>query len=316
MTEKIEKSTGDTTNFVYDIENKLVEVRRPGMLAKYTYDALGRRMSKEVNGEVKQFRYDRKNLIIEMDANNSLTANYTFGKWIDNPLMMQRNGNGYYYIKDGLGSVMTLTDSLGNAKHEYKYGVFGKIVEESGDSIESPFTFTSRELDKETGIYYYRARYYDAGAGRFLSEDEICFILHNCNLYKYVHNAPIEYRDPEGNISQFAIGAAAVGIIIYIGITKWEKYSEKATEYREKNAICWNDILGQNPDAAAESFKEKEQAAQSALAQGGNAALSTPGVSPSAVPPSSALDAITEALRELTFKIMEKKESPSSCGVK
>jgi YD repeat-containing protein len=47
MTTKISKNTGDTTTFVWDIENKLVEVRKPGMIAKYTYDALGRRMSKD-----------------------------------------------------------------------------------------------------------------------------------------------------------------------------------------------------------------------------------------------------------------------------
>ncbi len=58
MTEKIGKAAGDTTRFVWGIENTLVEVRKPGMQVRYDYDALGRRMSKEVNGEVTQFRYD------------------------------------------------------------------------------------------------------------------------------------------------------------------------------------------------------------------------------------------------------------------
>jgi RHS repeat-associated protein len=198
MTEKIDKTTGDTTHFVYDIENKLVEVRKPGMLAKYTYDALGRRMSKEVNGEVKQFRYDEEDLILEMDANNSVTANYTFGPGIDNPLKMNRNGNNYYYVKDGLGSVTALTDSTGNVKHEYKYGVFGKVVEESGDTIENPFTYTSRELDKETGNYYYRARYYDPEIGIFISEDPIQLAAGDVNYYRYLWNNPLNWKDPFG----------------------------------------------------------------------------------------------------------------------
>jgi RHS repeat-associated protein len=198
MTEKIEKNTGDTTHFVYDIENKLVEVRKPGMLAKYTYDALGRRMSKEVNGEAKQFRYDGYDLILEMNANNSINAIYTFGPEIDNPLTMNRSGVNYYYVKDGLGSVTALTDSLGNVKHEYKYGVFGKIVEESGDTIESPFTYTSRELDKETGIYFYRARYYNSQDGRFIQEDSSGIYEGEKNLYPYVSSNPLNWIDPLG----------------------------------------------------------------------------------------------------------------------
>jgi YD repeat-containing protein len=96
MTEKIDKATGDTTHFVYDIENKLIEVRKPGMLAKYSYDALGRRMSKEVNGEVKQFRYDGGNLVLEMNGKDSITANYTYAPEIDNPLQVHQVSKSYY----------------------------------------------------------------------------------------------------------------------------------------------------------------------------------------------------------------------------
>jgi YD repeat-containing protein len=72
MTLKVHKVSGDSAHFAWDIENKLVEVRKPGMIARYAYDALGRRMSKEVNGEVTQFRYDGDDLILEMDGNDSI----------------------------------------------------------------------------------------------------------------------------------------------------------------------------------------------------------------------------------------------------
>ena len=173
MTARVNKLTGDSTIYTWDIENKLVEVRKPDMLARYTYDAFGRRMSKEVNGVKTQFRYDGQNLILEMDAQDSVTANYTFGPGVDNPLMMQRNDKNYYYVKDGLGSVAALTDSMANVVHEYKYSVFGEIIEETGDGIENPFTYTSREYDKETGNYYYRMRYYESRIGRFISEDPL-----------------------------------------------------------------------------------------------------------------------------------------------
>jgi RHS repeat-associated protein len=198
MTEKVSKSTGDTTYFVWDIENKLIEVRKPGTIARYSYDALGRRMSKEVNGVTTQFRYDGQDLILGMTESDSIIANYTFGPGIDDPLMMNRAAKNYYYTKDALGSVMALTDSTGSIVHEYKYSVFGEIVSDSGDTIENPFTYTSRELDWETGLMYYRARYYDPGMGRFLSEERAEYFNVNSTLYSYVKNSPIYFTDPSG----------------------------------------------------------------------------------------------------------------------
>jgi RHS repeat-associated protein len=200
MTEKISKATIDTIHFVWDIENKLTEVRKPGLLVKYEYDAIGRRVSKEVNGVVTQFRYDGEDMILEMDSKDSLIANYTFGPGIDDPLMMHRDSNNYYYVKDGLGSVTALTDSTGNSVKEYKYGVFGIITDESGDStLWNPFTYTSREWEKEIGIYFYRARYYDPEMGRFLSEDPIGFDGGDVNIFRYCLNSPTNHVDASGN---------------------------------------------------------------------------------------------------------------------
>jgi RHS repeat-associated protein len=217
MTTKISKQTHDTTTFMWDIENKLVEVRKPGMIVRHTYDALGRRMSKTVNGETKKFGYDGNDLILEMNGQDSILANYTHGPGVDDPLMMNRAGKNYYYTKDGLGSVTALTDSTGSVVHEYKYSVFGKIVEETGDSVENPFTYTSREMDGETGLMYYRARYYCPQTGRFLSEDPIGFTSRDMNFYRYCFNSPIKFLDPLG---LFEIYGYAEGDLV--GITGGE----------------------------------------------------------------------------------------------
>jgi RHS repeat-associated protein len=58
--------------------------------------------------------------------------------------------------------------------------------------------FTGREWDPETGLYYYRARYYDPGAGRFSGSDPRGMV-DGTNLYRYVHNNPVVFVDPYGN---------------------------------------------------------------------------------------------------------------------
>lgn len=147
-----------------------------------------------------------------MNETDSITANYTFGPGIDNPLLMHRNSKNYYYVKDGLGSVMGLTDSTGSVVKEYQYSVFGKIVKETGMGILNPFAYTGREYDSETGNYYYRARYYDAGIGRFLSEDPIGFAGGDNNFYRYLWNDPVNWIDPSGE------NAAVIGAVVSIGI--------------------------------------------------------------------------------------------------
>jgi len=197
MTAKINNNTSDTAVYIYDIENKLVQVQKPGMTAQYAYDALGRRMSKTVNGVVTKFRYDGDDLILEMNGKDSVVADYIFGAEIDNPLQMSRGGQNYYYHADGLGSIRALTDDGGNVVQSYNYSVFGKIVDQTG-TLENSFTYTGREYDKETGNYYYRARYYDPQNGRFLQEDPIRYNAGDMNLYRYVQNSPINFSDPLG----------------------------------------------------------------------------------------------------------------------
>jgi RHS repeat-associated protein len=57
--------------------------------------------------------------------------------------------------------------------------------------------FTGREWDPETGLYYYRARYYDPKVGRFISEDPIGF-EGSLHFFMYVEDIPTNGRDPYG----------------------------------------------------------------------------------------------------------------------
>lgn len=60
------------------------------------------------------------------------------------------------------------------------------------------YRYTGREYDDFTGLYYYRARYYDANLGRFISEDPIGFNGGDVNLFGYVRNRPLKYKDSLG----------------------------------------------------------------------------------------------------------------------
>jgi RHS repeat-associated protein len=188
---------GRSTDFTYDFENRLIEVNYLGMVAQYKYDPFGRRIQKNVNGDITTYVYDGPNIVSEYDGNGNVTNAYIHNLAVDDPLSLDQGGKTSYYLKDGLGSVTELTNSSGSVEVSYKYEAFGAIYSQTGTLVQ-PFTFTGREYDSESGLYYYRARYYDPRAGRFLTKDPIGFAAGDVNRYRYVGNNPINFADPWG----------------------------------------------------------------------------------------------------------------------
>jgi len=86
--------------------------------------------------------------------------------------------------------------SESRTRTKYAYDSFGKLTASTG-TLTNPFQYTGREFDQETGIYEYRARYYDPSAGRFVSEDPINF-WSGVNFYAYVGNSSVNLIDPSG----------------------------------------------------------------------------------------------------------------------
>jgi len=147
-------------------------------------------------------------------------ARYTHGPGIDEPIAVTKGASAFFYHQDGLGSVTDLTDSAGATAKSYSYDAYGNILDSPG-TVEQPYTYTGRELDSETGLYYYRARYYDAGTGRFLQKDPIG-LRGGLNLYRYVRNNPSNYVDPTGRVLGLAVFIPALvesGIQAGIAIT-------------------------------------------------------------------------------------------------
>ncbi|HAV42503.1 TPA: hypothetical protein DCX15_00600 [bacterium] len=209
MISKTSKTTGETTTYGYDAENQLTLISSLSSLITYRYDGLGRRIEKNVNGVITRYIYGNEGIIFEYDGSNRLLATYLHGPGIDEPLMMERDIRDYYYIPDALGSIRALVDGSGHTRQMYEYDAFGeiKIFDQEGipipmyKAIKNPYTFTGREYDPESGLYYYRARYYDPRLGRFLQEDVFkgsLILPISQNLYLYVEDAPINFIDPFG----------------------------------------------------------------------------------------------------------------------
>jgi RHS repeat-associated protein len=196
LTRKTSKGSGATTLYSYDAEDQLVRIDFPdGTYAAYRYDGMGRRVEKDANGVLTRYIYDRTNVLWELDGGNSVVAAYTHGPGIDDLIAMTRGGQRYAYHRDGLGSIVALSDGSGTVAGDYTYDSFGRMIASSG--VLNPYTFTRREYDAESDLYYFRARYYDPQIGRFLQEDPIRDV-NGENLYSYADNNPVNLVDPLG----------------------------------------------------------------------------------------------------------------------
>jgi RHS repeat-associated protein len=202
----IGKADGTTTwTYGYDFENRLISVTKvqgsSTSIINFKYDPFGRRIEKSVNDgstvTTTGYIYDGENVLYEYDRNNAVATRYVHNLGTDNHLAMEKNGKLYVYYKDTLGSVIAITDYWGNIVQTYDYDSFGNIVSIKDPTFEQPYTYTGREWDKETGLYYYRARYYDPMEGRFIQKDPSGFDG-GINLYVYVGNSPLNRTDPTG----------------------------------------------------------------------------------------------------------------------
>lgn len=189
--------TSDGVNtYAYDAENHLVEATTPSRTASYVYDPFGRRSVKDVDGQTTAYLYDGNEVIMECDGSGQILRRYVNGLGIDEPICMTTAaGSRYYYHFDGLGSVVALTGVLGDIVEIYGYDPYG--FTDSPSVVGNPYLYTGRQYDSETGLYYYRARYYDPALARFLQVDPIGY-LGGMNLYAYCGNTPVNLDDPSG----------------------------------------------------------------------------------------------------------------------
>ncbi len=133
----------------------------------FKYDPFGRRVYKSSSSGTSVYAYDGDNLVEETNSSSAVIARYTQTQNVDEPLAMLRSSTTSYYQADGLNTITSLSNGAGSLAQTYGYDSFGKQTSSTG-SLINPFQYTAREFDPETSLFYYRARYYDQNAGRFL----------------------------------------------------------------------------------------------------------------------------------------------------
>jgi len=181
----------------YDVENRLIKATNSAGTSTYLYDPLGHRKRSTVGTQVTSFFEDGAGEIAEFTGTISGIVDYVRGP--GNELVagitfpaVTPPGDITYYHNNPLGSPVAVThaDAVTNT---YTYGPFGETPTLAGPA----FRFTGQRLDAETGLYYFRARHFSPGLGRFLQTDPIGY-AGGTNLYAYVGNDPVNRFDPTG----------------------------------------------------------------------------------------------------------------------
>ena len=105
----------------------------------------------------------------------------------------------FFYHPDHLGSTSYVTDADGNIAQHVEYIPYGEVfVEERNSQFSTNFLFNAKELDNETGLYYYGARYLDPTGAMWLSVDPMWEKYAGMNPYNYCAGNPVKLVDPDG----------------------------------------------------------------------------------------------------------------------
>jgi RHS repeat-associated protein len=187
----------------------MFKLSRPNTLGNtitYRYDVYDRRITKAIDSDgagsasvlSERMVYDGSNIALTFDGNGNQTHRYLYGPGIDQILADETLTSVNWALADNQSTVRDVIDSQGQVLNHLIYDSYGQVTSETNPNFDFRYGYTGRERDKETGLNYNRARYYDPANGRFIGEDPIEFSAGDANLYRYVGNSPLNGTDPTG----------------------------------------------------------------------------------------------------------------------
>ncbi len=243
----------------YDAWNHLVEVSDGGILvAKFAYDGTGRRILKMFDSQspgtpdgldtyehiflsgqqVIETREGTGTTPAEAETLQPKYQNVWSPRYVDSLILRDENTDTdgtcddgrLYYLADANYNVTALVDAAGNVVERYAYSAYGEATIYTPDwsatrtasLADNTTLYTGRELDLATKLYYYRARYYSAELGTFISRDPMAYDADDMNLYRYVYGSPLLLTDPLGLDSRVT---GPCRINIWAGDTLYSKSS-------------------------------------------------------------------------------------------
>jgi RHS repeat-associated protein len=194
-------AAGLVTAYQYDALGNLLGVNRSdGTQIEYVVDGRNRRVGRKVNGTLVQgFLYqDDLRPAAELDGSNNVVSRFFYADDSPVPAYMVRGGSTYRVIADQVGSPRLIVEiTTGVVAQRLAYDAFGNVLEDTSPGFQ-PFGFAGGLYDPSTGLVRFGARDYDASVGRWTSKDPVLFQGGQSNLYAYVGNDPINFRDSTG----------------------------------------------------------------------------------------------------------------------
>ncbi len=159
--------------YLYDALDRLQEVHDADgkTIARYTYDALNRRVAKDMGGHTNTYVYDGWEPV-EIYEDGRPSQQFVRGDDLDEPFGAITDSTAHYFHRDRLGSVVAVSSTDDRMIEHLEYNSFGSQVT-AGDAGGAVRKFTGQLYDAETGLYYMRNRYYSPTLGQFLTRDPL-----------------------------------------------------------------------------------------------------------------------------------------------
>ncbi|RPD43592.1 hypothetical protein DNI29_23400 [Hymenobacter sediminis] len=171
-------AAGQTWHYAWNSAGQLASVTLPsGYAVTFTYDALGRRLSKRYRGKVTRWVWDGDQPLhewqeLEVGPGSGAAQELTTWLFEDDsfaPMAKLQASGAHSVVCDHLGTPLALYDAQGSVTWEAELDSYGAVRRGRGAAQACPFRYQGQYDDTETGLYYNRFRYYDPEVGVYIS---------------------------------------------------------------------------------------------------------------------------------------------------